>query len=217
MTRSSKILYVGTDPSRYRREVVHCPLVETRPLPLPDSVLRDLYAFTHIIFTSPNGVRILAGQLPIHHLQLFAIGRGTEEVIRQLGLVCSGVASDETQEGMIDLLKKRSLENSYLFYPRSASARAILATYLKEAQIKHQLCDLYETVFLKPNPAPYLDDFDEIVFTSPSTIHAFVALYGFLPKNKQLTCVGPITKRVLLEIESKETVCFGTKEIKDEV
>jgi len=193
----NKVLYVGTDPSRFSaaRDLVHCPLIETRPLPICDSIRRDFDAFTHVILTSPNAARILASQMPLHIKKVLAIGVGTAEQIR---CRCFATASPETQEGMIDLLEKLPLENSYLFYPRSSLARPLLATYLKERGLRHQTYDLYETVYLKPHPLPLMDDFDEIVFTSPSTIKAFLALYGSLPKNKKFTCVGPITEQALL-------------------
>ncbi|MGH2639614.1 MAG: uroporphyrinogen-III synthase [Rhabdochlamydiaceae bacterium] len=190
----TKILYLGTDPSRYGRDVIHCPLIDTRPLPLPDI---DLDAFTHVILTSPNAARILASQMSLQNKKNLTIGVGTTDTLMQMGLKCFASAFPETQEGMINLLKRISFENSYLFYPRSSAARPLLANYLIETGLKHTICDLYETIFLKPHPLPLLSDFDEIVFTSPSTIKAFLTLYGSIPKNKKLTCIGPITRQAL--------------------
>jgi uroporphyrinogen-III synthase len=44
---------------------------------------------------------------------------------------------------------------------------------------------------------PNLAAFDEIVFTSPSTIEAFLAIFGALPRDKILTPVGPVTEAAL--------------------
>lgn len=194
----SRILYLGTDPSRYGQEVVHCPLIETRPLPLPEFLLADWEEFTHIILTSPNAARILSSQRSLSGKKILAIGRGTQEAVAQN---CFAVARQETQEGMIELLQTLDLQSSYTLYPRSSKARPLLATYLKQAGMKHHVCDLYETVYLKPDPLPSLDDFDEIVFTSPSTVQAFLALYGSIPSHKKITPIGPITERVIVEIE----------------
>lgn len=188
----SKVLYLGTDPSRFGRAVVHCPLIEIKPLPL---IVHNVEALTHVILTSPNAARILASQMPLQNKQLLAIGVGTQETLKQIGLPCHATATPETQEGMIALLENMVLRDSYLFYPRSSRARPLLADYLKAAGIKHQICDLYETIYLKPEPLPALEEFDEIVFTSPSTVQAFLHLYGSLPKNKKLTCIGPITEQ----------------------
>ena len=191
-----KILYLGTDPSRFGREVVHCPLIEVKPLPLPDAVVRDFDAFTHVILTSPNAARLWAAA-KLQHKKILSIGRGTAEALKEAGWYCFATASPETQEGMIDLLKVACGGDSYLLYPRSSRARPLLANYLKEAGLKHQVCNLYDTVYLKPDPLPSLDDFEEIVFTSPSTIEAFLQIYGSLPKNKTLTCIGPVTSAAM--------------------
>ncbi len=193
----SKILYLGTDPSRFPREVVHLPLIKTTPLPLSEQIVVEFNAFTHILLTSPNAATILANQFSLQGKQVFAIGQGTEEVLKSLGVQCAGVASPETQEGMIELLKEQPLENSYLFYPRSSTARPLLKHYLQESGFKHQLCDLYETIFLIPDLLPDLTEFEEIVFTSPSTVKAFLALYKTLPLGIKLTSIGPITEQFL--------------------
>lgn len=193
----SKILYLGTDPSRFPREVVHLPLIRTNPLPVSAEIIHEYNAFTHIVLTSPNGASILAAQFSLQGKEIFAIGRGTEEVLNSLGVSCVGVASPETQEGMIELLKHHVLESSYLFYPRSSAARPLLGRYLQESGLKHCVCDLYETVFLRPDPLPNLAEFEEIVFTSPSTVKAFVDVYHAIPKGVKLTCSGPITLEAL--------------------
>ena len=177
--------------------MVHCPLIDTKPLPIPQAILNDFNRFTHVILTSPNAVKILQSQFSLKDKQVLAIGTGTAELLQYKPLA---IASTETQEGMIELLKQLSLEHAYILYPRSSQARPLLGEYLK-THYRCQICDLYETINLKPDPLPNLDDFDEIVFTSPSTVRAFMALYGKMPENKKLTCIGPITERVLLEIE----------------
>jgi uroporphyrinogen-III synthase len=57
--------------------------------------------------------------------------------------------------------------------------------------------DLYDPIFQAPLPIPNLDEFDEIVFTSPSTVRAFLAIYGEIPKDKIIAPIGPITKMSL--------------------
>lgn len=193
----SKVLYLGTDPSRFPREVVHVPLIQTNRLPLSEKTLAEFSAFTHILLTSPNAASILMDQFSLQEKEIFAIGKGTEEVLKSRGILCGAVAFPETQEGMIQLLKKEPLEHSYLFYPRSSLARPLLKDYLQEAHLKHHICDLYETVFLNPDPLPDLAEFDEIVFTSPSTVKAFLALYKTFPKSMKLTALGSVTATCL--------------------
>ena len=188
----SKILYLGTDPSRFGREVIHCPLIETKPLPLPPQVLNAWDQFTHLIVTSPNGAHILKAH-DLNGKKILAIGKGTAQILGN----CFAISHPETQEGMIALLQGLDLKDTYILYPRSSIARPLLGNYLLEAGIRHITCDLYETIFLKPDPLPHLTDFDEIVFTSPSTVKAFMAVFGAIPQHLKLTCIGPITEETL--------------------
>jgi uroporphyrinogen-III synthase len=59
------------------------------------------------------------------------------------------------------------------------------------------VCDLYDTVPQKLEPIPDLNAIDEIVFTSPSTVRAFVEIFRHIPQDKTLTCLGPITQEEL--------------------
>lgn len=189
---TSKILYFGTDPSRYGRDVVHCPLIKIVPLSVP--ILAAWETFTHVILTSPNAVRVLARHgLSLLSKHVLAIGTGTAHGLQQVT-----IASLETQEGMIALLEQLPLQNSTLLYPRSSRARPLLSNYLKKSGLNCQICDLYDTHYLTPEPLPILADFEEIVFTSPSTVEAFFALYRALPPGIKITCLGPITKQAFL-------------------
>lgn len=197
-----KILYLGTDPSRYQTssEIVHVPLIQIRPLFLSQEILAEFPLFTHVILTSPNSVPILIQQVTFQHQLILAIGTGTATALLEKGLKPHAVAQRESQEGMIDLLTYVPLKETYLFYPRSSLARPLLATYLQDRGFKHKICDLYDTVLLRPTSIPSFNEFDEIVFTSPSTVRAFIQLYGDVPQDKKLTCLGPVTQSVLTKV-----------------
>ncbi len=98
---------------------------------------------------------------------------------------------------MIEVLKLHHLEDAYVFYPRSSLARKNLEQFLQEKGIRHQVCDLYQTEFQKPEPVPHLEEIDEIVFTSPSTVRGFIEVFGAVPRDKKLTCIGPVTEQFL--------------------
>jgi uroporphyrinogen-III synthase len=138
----------------------------------------------------------------LRNKQLVAIGKSTAAKLTQAGYAPHLICQDESQEGMIELLKTQDLHNAYLFYPRSLLARKKLERYLVNRGVRHQTCDLYETVFQKPVPVPDLTQVDEIIFTSPSTVKGFMAAFGAIPSNKKLTCIGPITEEELKKIYS---------------
>ncbi len=184
-----KILYLGIDPSRYRYqgELTHCPIIRTVPLPLDPNVFSVWSSITHVLFTSPSSVQ--HWPLALDGKQLLSVGHGTASQLKSSSLI----APFATQEGVIELIK--TLDIGYLLWPRSSQARPVLEEYLIQSQIRFLVVDLYETQIQVQRVD--LNAFDELVFTSPSTVHAFVELYGSIPFEKKITPIGPITARAL--------------------
>lgn len=212
-----RILYLGTDPIQFesakkpKAHVIHYPVIKIVPRSIHNPELKaaydDLDEFTHLLFTSKNAVRVFFQHLaeigkPVsnfHGKTLIAIGAVTAAHLQAQGLAPALVAEDESQEGVVELLNPIDLDEAYIFMPRSSLSRPILANFFKQRQIRHQACDLYDTVPCRPEPQPDLDQIDEIVFTSPSTVEAFLTIYGKLPRGKKLLAIGPITEQALLK------------------
>ena len=210
-------LYLGTDPSAFESEgnfkghLIHFPVIEIVPKPLEDPELKrawdDLGEYTHLIFTSKNAVSVFYSHLESQKISvemfsnktLIAIGKVTAAHLDMRGLKPNHIAEQEQQEGVITLLKRLDLENAYVFLPRSSLARPALTHFLNEEEIRHQACDLYETRAKIPDWVPDLESIDEIIFTSPSTVSAFLQIFKRLPVGKKLRAVGPITERALFE------------------
>ena len=192
-------LYLGTDPTnfQYIPGLIHYPVIKTIPLPISDFIRQEFPRFTHVLFTSKNAVEIFLQTFSLEEKKVIAIGQSTAAKLQEKGWNVDAIAQPETQEGIIELLSSLNLNSAYLFYPRSSLARDHLQNYLNEQKISHQICDLYETVFQKPTPVPDLSTIREIIFTSPSTVKAFIAAFGQIPQGKKLTCIGPITEQAL--------------------
>ena len=126
---------------------------------------------------------------------MIAIGTATAALLKELGF-SSLVPEDETAEGVVDILKSINIKNA--LYLHSSRARDVISHYLKSNHIACFQAPLYDTVMQKIQPVPSLDSFDEIVFTSPSTVDAFLEIFKQLPHNKTLTAIGPITRSYLL-------------------
>ena len=195
-------LYLGTDPENCElKDLVHYPIIKTIPLEIPSHMWEDFAEYTHILITSKNGAAIFLSQLKdkekLKNKKIIAIGKSTAAKLTGEGFAPHLIAEDESQEGVIELLKRQDLHDAYVFYPRSSLARKKLESYMIARGIRHQICDLYETVFQKPDPSPDFAKIDEIIFTSPSTVKGFIAAFGAIPSNKKLTCIGPITEEEL--------------------
>lgn len=188
-------LYLGlTPPQTIAKAIIHYPIIRIIPAPakLPDAI------FTHLIFTSKTAVELFAEHFP-HLKDLFgiAVGKATASRMKQHGICVECIASDETAEGIVCELKTLDLKNAHVLWPHAAGSRRVISDFLKESHIQFHECILYHTEAQVPFPLPDLNRVDEIVFTSPSTVSAFLALVGQLPTNKKLSAIGPITYNFL--------------------
>lgn len=197
-----KTLYLGIEvPEQYRDRVIHYPIIKIIPNISQEvlSTLQDLSAFTHIIFTSKSTVKLFAEQTKGKAItaSTLAVGKATAECMKRHNIHVNHISIDETSEGVVETLKQLATSSSYIFWPHSKLSRNIISDYLKKENIRYCECILYDTVSHKPYELPNLQDIKEIVFTSPSTVDAWMELFGPIPKDKTLTPIGPITKAYL--------------------
>lgn len=218
-----QVLYLGSDPHHYAKKgdnVVHCPLINIVPkewsLPEIAIAFADFSEYTHLIFTSKHAVDIFFMLTEKHAVDLgllsskerIAVGSVTAAALEKQGFKATRIAREETQEGLIEILSPLDLEEAYLFLPRSSLSRPLLSRFLQERDIRHQTCDIYDTLPQRPDPLPDLHHFDEIIFTSPSTVNAFFQLFAKIPFGKRIGVKGPITQSALLSHLTEEHEVF---------
>lgn len=179
----SKKLHLGLNPIS---DAAHYPVIRTEYCGNIEPALALWPQFTHIIFTSQTAVNYWPGPWD---KAIIAIGPATANALRKKGIEPL-VAPHATQEGVIELIAKMK---GYFFLPRSSRARSALTDFMQQQEIPFFAFDLYHTHFQQLEPVPNLKDFDEIIFTSPSTVEGFLRIYGKLPKGKKLTAIGPVT------------------------
>lgn len=208
---SKRILYLGLNPTHYpaKGELTHWPIIQTIPRPLSNptvyQALSHFEQYSHVIVSSKTTVAILKNylfQLGIDRQiwmkkATLAIGQVTAKHLQDCGITPIKVAQEETAEGIICELKKLSLEDAHIFWPHSAQARSLIKTFLIDRGITHTTCMIYDTETFFPKTLPNLENFDEIIFTSPSTVKAFLQIFGTFPMHTQLTTIGPITAQFL--------------------
>lgn len=209
-----RILYLGIEiPPHFQNEMtVHCPLIQTIPRSKDDLAINQAFnsfkEYTHIIFTSRNGVSTFFSLLKnfpiskqeISQKMLISVGKRTAEKLKDYDVSPDLIASEETAEGIVKELSKLDLKKAHIFLPQSSLARGVIADWLKENEIKYTACSIYDTLSYSPEQIPDLNTFDEIVFTSPSVVNAFVQIFGSIPMNKTLTCIGPVTQKAINDI-----------------
>lgn len=202
-----RILYLGLDPCHYtgEGEIVHCPIIQVIPRPFSDPIisqaLQNFDHYSHVIVTSKSTVAILSNYLLQLGVDLeiwknkitLAVGKVTATHLQKNGIIPFKIAQNETAEGMIHELQQMSLTHAHIFWPHSAQSRPLIHHFLIEQHIQHTTCALYDTQVQVPQNLPHLETFDEVIFTSPSTVDAFLNIFGFFPNHPLLTPIGPIT------------------------
>lgn len=118
----------------------------------------------------------------------------TAAKMAEKGIEASLLAEQETAEGVVNVMETIDLRHANILWPHSAQSRPVISDWLKSRGVAHCSLPLYDTVANIPKHLPDLRGIDEIVFTSPSTVDAFLMAYGSLPKDKKLTSIGPITQ-----------------------
>lgn len=211
--KKHRVLYLGielpenTEP---HRSLVHYPIirVQCRPKTELKHFFEEVPHYTHLLFTSKNGVHLFFQTLtqfkiPMHCLadkQVLCVGHQTGKAFQSYGISNPLIAKDEKAEGLIELMEAMALKDPYLFWPHSALSRPLIIDYFHKKQYRYKDCVLYDTIVNTSLPAIDLAPVDEIYFTSPSTVDAFIQLFGRLPPDKSIKSIGSITEEYLVKI-----------------
>ncbi len=194
-------------------EVLEIPTIEICPLQSGDldSALRKIGEYDWLIFTSVNGVEIFVKRA--HQLSLLlpggetpkicAIGPATAGKIESYGYPVELLPGRYQAEGILeDFLHYHHghLNGLRILLPRARQARELLPQQLRRHGAKVVVLPVYDTVTpadsrrklcqgLKRKPP------DLVTFTSPSTVHNFIALANSKETLKDLcyAAIGPIT------------------------
>ena len=158
-------------------EVVECPLIEIEAS--DDPVAVDGYDW--VVVTSPNGaselVRRATGTLP----RIAAVGPGTAETLRELGVEPALVPSVSSQDGLLAELPRPA--GRVLF----AAAEGARRTPVDE--LGADFVPLYTTRLVRPDEPP---DGDLVLLASGSAARSLAALGVDVP----VVSIGPQTTEV---------------------
>jgi hydroxymethylbilane synthase len=205
-----KVLYLGLNPPKLpNKEVIHFPIIKIVPTPFEhpevQQALSHLPQCTHLLFTSQSAVHIFFKYLNLKGLHLgikkiIAVGKSTARLIEKFHYPVEFCAKEESAEGITKELAGVDLNQATLFWPHSALSRPLLKDYFFQRNVKLHECILYDTKTNYSLVKPDLTGIDEIVFTSPSCVDAFLEIFENLPLTKKLTTIGPVTEAHLFSM-----------------
>lgn len=220
--------------SQLGASVIEIPTIEIEPIISSqiDSVMKNLFTYDWIIFTSANAVEIFFNNIlrvkgDIRFLgtaKIACIGPATSEAVSGYNLKVDVTAKKAVAEGLLDVLREcGSWENKRVLLPRALDARCIIPQTLNEWGAQAEVLPLYKTV------SPQIDksalgiiiknDYDLITFTSSSTFRNFMSLFDdeqirkLKPVLKGVS-IGPITSSTMREFGVEPLVESGEHTIR---
>ena len=205
-------LCLGIDiPKRFQNRMIHHhPIIQISPRANTHADIKEAFLqlknFTHIIFTSKVGVKLFFQQLAsfgydissLANKRLVAVGAETAQVIREYDANVHLISKDEHAEGLVSVLQDKLGAEDFVLWPHSSISRQVLPDFFQRNKVRYVECILYDTGRNEKHEARDLSSYGEIIFTSPSTVDAFLEIYGCLPNNIWLTPIGPVTEKHLI-------------------
>lgn len=176
-----------------------------------DTRVRGIGADDWVVFTSATAVRFVLQRLrelglsaeALRGGRIACVGRGTERALTEAGLPVALVPRHFQQEGLLEALRDQVQPTQRVWLPRAGSAREALEAGLRELGVPVEVTTVYRTV--APDSlgagaeALRAGRIDWLLFTSPSTVHNFLALLptevaealkGHWPR---VACLGAVT------------------------
>lgn len=204
----SRTLYTGSqcpDPN-----YIWTPLIKLTPLADKSEIERsaaEIDTYDYLIFTSRHAAQFWAeaagdGFTLPHGITVVAIGETTAAELKSLGIRVDMLPENDDSHGVLRLMASRPAGRVLL--PRSDKALPIIPDGLRQMGFSVTTVVAYENKVNNSARRVDLRDVDNIIFTSPSTVDAFVWLYGGLPEGKRLIARGQVTRARLRELGHTE-------------
>jgi len=216
INREKKILFTGLSPEKFftRKTCTHLPLIKIQPLEnykKVDLKLKKIFTYDWIVFTSRYGVKYFFARLmaigldarALANAQIAAIGQTTKDKLLSFGITPDLIAKNESSLGLLEAFKNYELKGKRLFIPRSNLSSVELVSNLRAKGATVSAIIFYKNSIADHLPEINFDNFDEIMFTSPSTVRNFIKKYFVKNKsvliskikNRQLKikCIGDVT------------------------
>ncbi len=185
---------------RYGQDVVCTPLIEIAEVE-DKSVLLDaceqISNYDYLLFTSRFAVRHFVPLLSAttDNIRVVSIGKATTAELQLAGISNVEQVDQDNSYGVIEWFCKQPCGK--ILFPRSDLALPIIINGLREKGFDvHPIIAYVNRMPANPDKV-IIDDFERIIFTSPSTVNNFVSLYGSLPLDKELVARGPVTQQAI--------------------
>ncbi|MCM8775066.1 MAG: uroporphyrinogen-III C-methyltransferase [Candidatus Omnitrophica bacterium] len=212
-----KILMTGTSSKRFRNlgELIHCPMIQIKPIAdfrELDDAIQNIGRYDWILFTSKFAVfhflkrfRHTGGDWQTLRAKFFlAIGKTTAKWMRHYGLRAGLIPEEESSSGLLASLQNENVAGKHILFPRSNLASAFLVERLEKLGALVHPLTVYQNLKNVPQDGS-LEQIDEVIFTSPSTVENFFAQHEKLPERLKFKALGPVTLARLKQLGKEGT------------
>ena len=206
LRRNKRVLFTGLSEERFfiRGTYFHLPLIKICLLENYDKFddyLRSIRKFDWVVFASRYGVEYFFKRLnaigndarALTHIKIAAVGNSTKNRLLDFGIHADLVPWEESSRGLLKRFKKENINGKRIFMPRSDLSDKGLKNGLKRLGAVVISSYAYRNVMPSDLPDLELSNFDEIMFTSPSTVRNFKKRYGKIPKGITRRFIGDVT------------------------
>ncbi len=208
LKKNKRVLFTGLSKERFfiKGNYFHLPLIKIVPMQDYkefDNYLRNIQAFDWIVFGSRYGVEYFFPRLKsvgydsriLSGIKIAAVGNSTKEKLLEFSILADLTPKKESSEGLIEEFKKIDIAGKKFFLPRSDISDKGLSDALRGLGADITTSFAYRNIMPKELPDLDLKAFDEIMFTSPSTVRNFLKRYGKPSKKNKIKCIGDVTLR----------------------
>ena len=205
-SKKPRVLLLGNYPERYahlgtivHRQIIQC--VEADDSGPKTQSLLNAGKHDWIVFTSGNGIKFFFRKLFALGLdaRLFAntkfavIGKASGERLAEFGIKADLIAETESSAGLLNAFAAIDVDNLSILLPQAEIISEQLPEGLAGRGAKIEKLTVYKTIEKEIDDVD-LDYIDQILFTSGSTVKAFVEKFGTVPDHIEALCLGEPTQ-----------------------
>lgn len=204
--KKPRVLILGTHPEKYTHlgTIVHRPIVKCVGLEDYshfDEILKRLETYDWLIFTSAHSVRFFFERMrtvgsdarSLASVRVATIGKTTAGELAGFGILADLVPDNESSTGLLVNFGTMDMNSKRVLLPRAKVASRELPEGLAAMGVEVVEVPAYKTVEVEPADVDF-KHIDKILFTSGSTVRAFVKKFGHVPPKVKAYCLGTPTQ-----------------------
>lgn len=209
--KKPRILLLGTHPEIYsdlgtivHRQIIECVGVDDYSL--VDEQIDQLGSFGWIVFTSANGIRHFFARLDAKGLdcrslansKVAVIGKTTGKTLKEHGINADLCSDVQSSKGLLEAFADVDIAGQKILLPQASIASEELPDGLAGMGGEVVKAPVYKTVEKECDDVDF-DYIDQVLFTSGSSVRAFVKRFGKVPDNVKAYCLGLPTQTIATE------------------